>query len=233
MNDTEKKKIVLSLIIPTVITVLLWIIYFLDSYFNLNLYKYGVFPQKTKALAGIIFSPFIHDSNNVLHIINNTPPFFILTASLFYFYREIATPTIILIWLISGFWLWIAADNAYHIGMSGVIYGLAFFLFFSGVLRKDSKLMAITLLVAFLYGSMIWGILPYDEKISWQGHLYGSIIGTVLAYTFRKKGPQRQLYKYELEEDTEEYEEEFWKIDEEHQNNNEEIKIVYHIRKKE
>jgi membrane associated rhomboid family serine protease len=214
MNNTEKQKILSAIMIPVVISIILWIIYFFDSKYQLNLYKYGVFPAKTESLIGIVLHPFIHDSKNVLHILNNTPPFFVLSTCLFYFYREIAVKTIVLIWLISGFWLWIAAEKAYHIGISGIIYGLAFFLFFSGVLRKDNKLMAITLLVSFLYGSMIWGIFPYDEKVSWQGHLYGSIIGIVLAYAFRKQGPQRQIYQYELEEENEIYEEEYWKVDE-------------------
>jgi membrane associated rhomboid family serine protease len=129
---------------------------------------------------------------------------------------------VILIYLISGIWLWFGGRPAYHIGASGIIYGFASFLFISGIIRKYIPLMAISLLVAFLYGGLIWGVLPIDMKISWEGHLYGGIAGIVVAFYYKNKGPQRKKYDWEIEE---EYEEEG--IDDEY-----DLMIKYHFENK-
>jgi len=104
---------------------------------------------------------------------------------------------------LTGLFLWIfgANNGAHHIGMSGVIYSLAAFLFTSGVLRKYLPLQALALFIVFLYGSMIWGIFPTKERISWEGHLSGMIIGVFLAFYYRKLGPQRPKYQYEIEKE--------------------------------
>jgi membrane associated rhomboid family serine protease len=125
----------------------------------------------------------------------------ILGATLIYFYRELAWKVFILSWLLSGFWLWIIGRENYHIGASGVLYGLITFLFFSGVLRRHTGLMALSLLVVFLYGSLIWGIFPLFRIISWESHLCGSIAGILLAVVYRKEGPQRKVYEWEFEDE--------------------------------
>ena len=147
--------------------------------------------------------PLIHSPKEIEHIVNNSMPAFVLTATLFYFYRTIAMKVFLFIWLMTGVFLWIFAENkgAYHIGMSGVIYGLVAFLFISGVLRKYLPLQAISLFVVFVYGSMIWGIFPMKQHVSWEGHLMGFLSGIFLAYYFRKEGPQRPKYQYEIEKE--------------------------------
>jgi hypothetical protein len=120
-----------------------------------------------------------------------------------YFYKEIALGVIGLVWFFTGFWVWLAARQDAHIGASGLIYGLVCFLFFSGLLRKDTRLLAVSLLVTFLYGSMVWGILPVDQTISWESHLLGSVSGIFCAVYFRKLGPQRPKAQWELEEEME------------------------------
>lgn len=103
-----------------------------------------------------------------------------------------------------GIWVWVGGRSGYHIGASGLVYGLASFLFFSGVIRNDIRLLAISLLVVFLYGSMIWGIFPIFPQVSWESHMLGGISGLVLAIYYRKYGPQKKVYEWELEEEEEE-----------------------------
>ena len=148
--------------------------------------------------------PFVH--GGFKHLIANSFPFLILGTALFYFYREISLKVLIGIWLLSGIWVWFGGRDSWHIGVSGVIYGLSSFLFFSGLIRKNVQLSALALVVAFLYGSMIWGIFPdfFPEKnISWEGHLGGLVAGIILAFYYRKSGPQRKRYSWEFEDDDE------------------------------
>ena len=112
--------------------------------------------------------------------------------------------------------VWIVGRDAYHIGASGLIYGFAAFLFFSGVIRKNINLLAISLLVIFLYGSLIWGILPYDYRISWESHLMGGFTGVAVAFFYRDKGPERKKYSWEEEEEEQEQEQEQEPESEEH-----------------
>jgi membrane associated rhomboid family serine protease len=203
MADEEKLKIYRSLFYPGLLVLLLWIIKGVDTAFDLGLNRYGLFPLHGSGLIGIITAPLLHA--DVAHLFANSVPLLILGAMLFYFYREIAWQTLALTWLLTGFWVWVfARDNAVHIGASGVVYGLAAFLFLSGIIRRAKALMVITLLVTFLYGGMIWGIFPQlfpNQPISWESHLMGLIAGTVLAVYFRKQGPQRQEHVWDDEEE--------------------------------
>ena len=165
----------------------------------------GIYPLKVQGLIGIITSVFVH--GDLGHIASNSLPILVLGMMLFYFYRKIALPVFVWIWLISGLWLWVGGRNDvylpnYHIGASTLIYGLATFLFFSGVFRKHLQLMVVSALVLFLYGGIIWGIFPINLEMSWEGHLFGAIAGVMVAYNYRKEGPQRKVYEWEDEEDT-------------------------------
>jgi len=162
--------------------------------------RYGLFPLKIKGLLGILTSPLIHA--DFKHLADNSVPLFFLSLAIFYFYREIAYKIFFIIYFVSGILVWFVGREAYHIGASGLIYGFASFLFVSGVLRKNVSLLAISLLVTFLYGSLVWGILPYDYKISWESHLMGAVTGIVLAVLYRDKGPEREKYSWETEEET-------------------------------
>ena len=206
LDDTgakdEKKFFFRSMSYGLVIVSLLWLVKLVEVIFNIQFTFLGVYPQSVNGLIGIVFSPLIH--GDFSHLISNSLPLFILTSMLFYFYKKLGFRIFILTWLIGNFWLWIIGRESYHIGASGVIYGLAAFLFVSGVIRKHPRLMSISLLVAFLYGSMIWGIFPIKEGVSWEGHLMGMFAGILLAIYFRKEGPQRKIYEWELEEEEDE-----------------------------
>jgi len=201
----EKKKFYHSLIFPSFFIFLIWFIKLTEIGLDTSFVKFGVFPQKMAGLAGILTSPLIHA--DFKHLADNTVPVFLLSFAIFYFYREIAYKIFFIIYFVSGLLVWFAGREAYHIGASGLVYGFASFLFFSGVLRKNMNLLAISLLVIFLYGSLVWGILPYDYKVSWESHLMGGLTGIVLSVYYRKQGPERKKYSWEEEEDEVEVEE--------------------------
>lgn len=191
-----------DLIYPLIFVAAMWIVYFAGTEFDLDLQKLGLYPLRLSGLAGLIFSPLLHGS--LSHLINNSLPMLVLGWALIHFYRPIAFRSFWLIYFISGLWLWLAGRPSYHIGASGVVYGLAAFLFVSGWLRREKKVAALSLLVAFLYGGMWWGVLPVDPQVSWEGHLWGGLAGIVLAIYFRKKGPQKPVYQWERDEKLEE-----------------------------
>lgn len=184
---------------PLAIVFLMWAMFLLDQEFDLHLSHYGLYPRKAEGLFGIFTIPFIHGSFS--HIINNSVPMLVLGWALFRFYPTLAFKTLFWVLIISGIWLWISGRSSYHIGASGVVYGLASFLFLSGWLRREKRVAALSLLVAFLYGGMWWGVLPVDPTISWEGHLWGAVAGFSLAILYRKQGPQKPVYQWEVEDD--------------------------------
>ena len=127
----------------------------------------------------------------------------VLATLLFYSYRQVAVKTVLWVYIMSGVWLWIAGRANFHIGASGIVYALFGFLFVSGLIRKHLKLMALSFLVIFLYGSLVWGIFPVDEKISWEGHLFGLLSGIAVAVVYRKQGPQKPKYSWDFVEEEE------------------------------
>ena len=198
----DKHKFYKSLIFPVSFVILLWLIKLFEVIQHINFVRYGILPLKSEGLIGILTSPLIHE--NFSHLSANTIPLIVLGISLFYFYNEIAYKVFFLIYIITNIWVWSFARDAYHIGASGLVYGLAAFLFVSGIIRKHNQLMAISFLVVFLYGGIIWGVLPRffpDKNISWESHLMGSIAGVFIALFFRNDGPQRKVYEWEDEKD--------------------------------
>jgi len=176
----------------------LWIVYWFEVSFGYNFTKYGVYPRTLKGLKGIVFSPFIH--SGLKHLFNNSIPLFILLLSLFYFYRKIAFKILLYGGFLTGLLTWFIARDAYHIGASGIVYLLFSFVLFSGIIRKYNRLIAVSLIVIFLYGSMIWYILPIKDGISWEGHLSGFLVGMLFAFIYRKHGPKKIEYLWENEE---------------------------------
>jgi membrane associated rhomboid family serine protease len=211
----EQIKVLKSLTFPFIFLTIIWLVKFIEIVFHLDFSEYGILPLKTAGLIGIIAAPLIHGS--LSHILANSAPLFLLSWGIFYFYREVAIRVSVLIYLISGFWVWLFARDAYHIGASGIIYGYASFLFFSGVLRRDGKLMAVSLLIIFLYGGMVWGIFPMKEQVSWESHLMGLIAGIVIAIFYRHQGPQKK--EYEWDEDEETYDDDFESFENEDNSN--------------
>lgn len=194
-----RKKLLLSMIIPGIFVSLMWLVKIIEVLYNIDLSSLGIYPLAVKGLPGIVFSPFIHASFS--HLFNNSLPLFFLSVALFYFYSEVALKVFMLTYILTGLFVWIAGREAWHIGASGLVYGLASFLFFSGIIRRHFRLIALSLLIVFLYGSMVWGIFPGVYKnVSWESHMLGSFSGLFLAILYRREGPQRPVYEW-LEED--------------------------------
>ena len=191
-----------TIAIPLYTILLLWLIYWFEVNFGYNFTKYGVYPRTISGLKGILFSPFIH--SGIKHLFNNSVPLFVLMMSLFYFYKQVAYKILIYGTILSGILTWIIARDAYHIGASGVVYLLFSFIFFSGVIRRYIRLIAVSLMVIFLYGSMIWFIFPFKEEISWEGHLSGFLVGFLFAIIYRKRGPKKVQYNWESDDYIEE-----------------------------
>jgi len=202
-RPSHKSATIEAVIYPFLTLLVMWSVFMIDKSLELNLYTFGVKPNTFEGIKGIVLMPFIHGQKDFSHIINNSIPTFVLMSTLIYFYRSIAGYVLLFIWIGGGTLLWLFALNtgSYHIGMSGVIYGLFGFLFVSGILRRYLPLQAISLFIVFLYGSMVWGIFPMEQGISWEGHFFGLFMGVVSAIIFRKKGPQAPKYQYEIEKD--------------------------------
>jgi len=192
----EKRKFLLSLYYPLGFILLIWIIKIIEILLNTSFIKYGLLPHHFSGLIGIVTYPLIHA--NISHLVSNSIPLLFLGAGLIYFYPAAAFKIFTLIYFVPGVLIWLFARTAYHIGASGIIYGLVNFFFFSGIIRRDNRSIALALLVTFLYGSLVWGILPIDKSISWEGHLFGSLTGIFCAFLFRKYDPPK---KYEWEDE--------------------------------
>lgn len=187
--------------VPLAFILICWIVFYIDRNYPIEFFEYGVRPRTGRGLLGILLMPFIHSVSDYSHILNNTFPIFVLGWALFYFYKDVAWTVFLGVGLIGGFWLWCLSRDYYHVGASGMIYGLASFIFFSGWIRKNIRLMSLSLFVVFLYGSIIWGVLPLDPKVSFEGHFWGGFAGLLLALWYRKTGPQREKYQWEIEEE--------------------------------
>ncbi|MBQ9471318.1 MAG: rhomboid family intramembrane serine protease [Bacteroidales bacterium] len=198
-TDTERKRVWYSFLVPAVFVVLLWGIRLVEHIEGISLAQWGVLPRQPHGLAGVLIAPLIHSSFK--HLISNSIPLIALGAGMLYFYRDLAYKVMAVVWLLGGLLVWVGARASFHIGASGMIYGMAAFLFFSGIIRADTRLMAISLLVVFLYGGMVWGVLPIYPQVSWEYHLYSALCGLLCAYIYRHQGPPRRTWSWELDDD--------------------------------
>ena len=197
-----RKKLLLSMIIPGIFIFFMWLVKIIEVLFDIDLSRFGIYPLNAKGLSGIFLSPFIHA--DFTHLFNNSIPLFLLSIALFYFYSEVALKVFIWTYFLTGLLVWFAGREAWHIGASGLVYGLASFLFFSGIIRRYFRLIALSLLIVFLYGSMVWGLFPGVYKnVSWESHMLGFFSGVLLAVCFRNQGPQKPVYEWMEEEEEE------------------------------
>ena len=161
----------------------LWMIRIIESTLAFDLGVLGIHPRSLTGTVGIITGPLVHGDFH--HLMSNSLPLIFLGIGVFYFYHKIALEVFFGIYFFTSFWVWIVARDAYHIGASGIVYGLASFLLFSGFFRKDSRSIAISLIVIFLYGGMAYGLFPMNDEVSWESHLLGSVAGLVMAFLYR------------------------------------------------
>ena len=215
----EKKKIYYAVFFPAILCFFVVLAFLFELGMDLDFKSSGIFPRELKTLPNIFTMPFIHSDWG--HLTNNIISFFVLSVSLYYFYSSIASRVLIFSMISSGIILWIIGRDAWHIGLSGMVYAISFFLFFSGIIRRHIPLIAISLIVVFLYGNNVWHLFPWQkfDPVSWEGHLAGAISGVVFALVYRKKGPQKPVKVWEDENDEEEDDEDaIWKIDSTNEN---------------
>ena len=191
-NQDDKRLLIASSIIPLILVALMWMVKIIETVFHLDFSFLGVKPVSTEGIPGILLFHFIH--GDWQHLFANTVPIFVLGSALYYFYRPIANKILLILIFSVGLLTWCVARNGVHIGASGLVYGLSFFLMLSGFIRREKKLIIISLVVVFLYGSLVWGLYPkyaIENNISWEGHFSGFVMGIVLAIFYKNEGPQR------------------------------------------
>ena len=181
---------------PIAFVLVIWVIYWIELRFGFRFNDFGVYPRTLSGLRGIVFSPFIHGS--LEHLYHNTTPLLVLSIALFYFYRPMAWKVILYGIIFSGLFTWMIGSSAYHIGASGLIYVFMSFTLFKGVFSKHYRLIALSFVVIFLYGSMLWYVFPIKENMSWEGHLSGLFVGLVFAIIFRANIPKPPKYAWEV-----------------------------------
>lgn len=186
---------------------LLWLIKGAEMLFDWDFRAYGVVARELSGLIGIILAPLIHGSFE--HLFANTLPVFVLATALFYEYPKSAKPALTIIYIGSGLGVWLFAREATtHFGASGLTHGMLFFLFFIGVFRRDKPAMAVAMIVFFLYGGMLLSILPREEHISFEYHLFGALMGLVCAVIYRNRDPKPPVKQYSWEGEEEELDDE-------------------------
>ena len=188
----------LALRIALVAVAVLWAIFLLDAVLGLRLGRFGLRPGSVPGLIGIFSAPLLHGS--LQHLLSNSVPLLISLTAVLYLYPASSLRVIPSIWLGSGAIAWLIGRPSLHFGASGLIYGLLAFIFVSGILRRDVRSVSVSLMVGFLYGSMVWGVLPIRPHMSWEMHLAGALTGVVLAFVYRR-WDRVPLVRYDWEDD--------------------------------
>jgi membrane associated rhomboid family serine protease len=187
----ERKLFRESVFITLAFVGVLWCVKSWEYATSVDLSFLGIYPRTLKGSLGIVTSPFIH--GDIQHLLSNTFPLAVLGVSLFFFYRKIAFEVFVIVYLSTGFWVWTTARPAFHIGASGIIYGLVSFLFFFGLIKRDARSLAVSMIVVFLYHGLFAGIFPFSDQISWESHLFGGLSGLFCAIHFRNKSVTEEV----------------------------------------
>ncbi|MDX5347987.1 MAG: rhomboid family intramembrane serine protease [Hymenobacteraceae bacterium] len=181
----EEDKNMLYNFLPGLLFVgLMWLVFFLMQYSQLNLVQFGLHPGKLSGLVGVVAAPLLHA--DLQHLLSNSFPIILLSGFILLWLRKQALWVFLWIYIFSGLLAWFIARPTYHIGASGVVYGLASFLFFNGLFRRSQSSMAVSAVIMLLYGGMVYGVFPTEERISWESHLAGGIVGLVLSFFFKQ-----------------------------------------------
>lgn len=218
---SDAHKMLDAVLISLTLILACWIPFLMDTYLGYHLKNYGLKPRTLEGVRGIFTIHFLH--GDWKHIGQNSLGLLVLNSFVFYFYRSIARKVFLWIFLLAPFVLWIIGRPSNHIGASVLLYGEFAFLVFSGIIRKNPLLMRVTFTVIFFYGSLVWYLFPIDAKVSWEGHGSGFFIGLILAFVYRKQGPQPKIYRFETEPELPDDENAYWKVTEEKTETQEQI----------
>lgn len=203
-TQADTRRLRQSLLLAAAFTIVLWLIKLAELTFGLHLAQYGIYPRRIGALTGILWAPLIHSS--LSHLFANSAPLVILGTALFYGYPRSAKIVFPAVYVGSGLGVWLFARSGYHIGASSLTFGMMFFVFTIGALRWDKRAIALSLVVFFLYGGMIWGIFPGKPGISFEAHFFGAATGVALAFLLKHHDPPPPEKKYSWEEGSQESE---------------------------
>ena len=230
MNE-ERKKFLGSLAIPALMAAIMLAIKVIETAFEIDMSRWGLMPQTAHGLIGILTMPFIHGDWE--HLLTNVPAILVLGTALYYCYPTLANRVMFISWIVSGLLTWfIGSPGSIHVGASAIIYSLNLFLIVSGFIRGNRLLIVISLIMVFLYGGFIWGMIPAlakPQNISWEGHLSGAIVGIALALILRKKGPQKEVHHWDDDDDSDENDGDkpYWDVP---TPTDDELKVVYRFR---
>ncbi len=172
-----------GLVIALSVVSLLWLILIINSVIPIDFNQFGIIPRRTEGIKGILFAPFLH--LNWSHLVSNSMPLIVLLTGLFWLYNRVAVRVLALSIVIGGGLVWLLGRTAFHIGASGVIFSLVAFFIASGIFKKNLKAILLAVFVFLMYGGIVWGVLPGQPGVSWEGHLFGFITGIGLAYFFK------------------------------------------------
>jgi membrane associated rhomboid family serine protease len=179
---------------------LIWLIQLLNWGLDLELERFGVRPRDLAELPGILLAPLLHAG--FAHLIANSLPLLVLGTGMLHLYPNSALKVIPAVYLGPGIAVWLFARPSVHVGASGLVYGLVSYIFVAGLMRRDKRAIAASLLVCFLYGTLAWGVLPIEPGVSWETHLAAALIGLMLAIALRRLDiPPRKHYAWEDEKD--------------------------------
>lgn len=174
-----------GVLLPLQFVFVMWAVFVVQQYISYDLGLLGINPRNFPGLVGVIAAPLLHGS--LLHLVSNTLPILILGGFLFIFFNPIAVRVFILSYLLTGMLVWmLARGNTFHIGASGVVYALASFLIFYGLFKKNFTSLLISIAIIFMYGGLVYGVLPVQHGVSWESHLFGAITGIYLAFNFAR-----------------------------------------------
>ncbi len=199
--EAERERIRRALVWPLLGVAMLVAIQLLQSLLVWDFHRLGVLPRDAAGLPGILLAPLVHGSWG--HLAANAPALWILGALCIYGFPLATRIALPLIWLLGGLGVWLFARESYHIGASGLTHGLMFFAAVIGIRRRDALSIALALIVLFLYGSMLWGILPTSPGISFESHLAGAVVGTVAGWVLYRRDPFPVYRRYDWEDEDE------------------------------
>ena len=201
-SDRARANFRLAVRIALGFVALLWVIELLNWSLDLEAEDFGVRPRQLAGLPGILFAPLVH--GGFAHLIANSPPLLVLGTAMLYLYPSAALRVLPAVYLGTGVAVWLFAGGSAHVGASGLIYGLVSYIFVAGLIRRDRRAIAASLLVCFMYGALVWGVLPLERGVSWETHLAAALIGLSLAIVLRRLDiPPRRRYTWEDEEEEE------------------------------
>lgn len=187
----ENERFAYSFLPGTLFVGLIWLVALLSYLNDVNLAWLGIHPRDFLGLTGVFMGPLIH--SGLIHLLSNSFPLVLLSGFILFLHRSVALRVFVLVYVLSGLFTWFIGRDAYHVGASGVVYGLAGFLLFNGIVRRDRAGLAVSLAILFLYSGLFYGLFPSEERISWEGHLGGILAGLVAAVLYGEHVDKKQL----------------------------------------